>query len=237
MDRREWPTAATPPALESRAIHVWCVQLDELSDFALAPLSPQELEAASRPGIEHKRRRRAIARAVLRVLLGGYVGVDAASLRFELLPSGKPVLASPAAAGLDFSVSHSGDLALLAFARDAHVGVDVEVARRSLDAARLARRALAPDEAGRIERLGPEQGRREFLRAWTRREALVKLGEPRAADVQHGPGRVDVRVIELRLRRGASGALAVRGGSGALRCFAYASTEPARAPQPTRSGS
>ncbi len=95
---------------------------------------------------------------------------------------GKPQLADPGAA-LRFNLSHSGDLALIAVAWGREVGVDVErvVPRRNLVG--LARRALAPGEAERIEALPPDGRLDAFYAAWTRREAVAKchgvgLGAP-----------------------------------------------------------
>ncbi|MER8041244.1 4'-phosphopantetheinyl transferase superfamily protein [Streptomyces sp. NPDC094032] len=63
------------------------------------------------------------AHTALRVLAGGYLGLGPAGLVFARLdcpgcggPHGRPVLAGEAGR-LHFSLSHSGELALLAFAR------------------------------------------------------------------------------------------------------------------------
>ena len=66
-----------------------------------------------------------------------------------------------------FSISHSGERVVLAVA-DVPVGVDVEKLDRRLDPTRLAKRMLLPEERARIAT--PD----DFLRTWTRKEALVK---------------------------------------------------------------
>ena len=95
-----------------------------------------------------------------------------------------------------FSISHSGERVVLAVA-DVPVGVDVEKRDRRLDPTRLAKRMLLPEERAAIAT--PD----DFLRTWTRKEALVKAtGEgvfvlPRAdppgaafADLDVGEGYV-----------------------------------------------
>lgn len=82
----------------------------------------------------------------LRVILGRYLGLPADELRFETGSHGKPRLAAPEGE-LEFNLSHSGSLALVAVARR-EVGVDVERIR--------AKRPLG------------------FYRRWADREARVK---------------------------------------------------------------
>lgn len=82
----------------------------------------------------------------LREILGRYSGLPADELRFETNEHGKPRLAAPDGE-LEFNLSHSGSLGLVAVARR-EVGVDVERirAKRSVD----------------------------FYRRWADREARVK---------------------------------------------------------------
>ena len=64
-----------------------------------------------------------------------------------------------------FNLSHSGDVTLVAVARDSEVGVDVERIRPVIEMREIARRWLGRDD------VADEQ---EFFRAWTRHEAMVK---------------------------------------------------------------
>lgn len=113
------------------------------------------------------------SRWALREILGRYLALPAAELRFETGQHGKPRLASPPGE-LAFNLSHSSGLALVAVARR-EVGVDVERIR--------AKRPV------------------DFYRGWADREARVKyLGtgltgpvppdssEPAVHRVDVGPG-------------------------------------------------
>ena len=64
-----------------------------------------------------------------------------------------------------FNLSHSGDVTLVAVARDSEVGVDVERIRPVIEMRAIARRWLGRDDMA---------DEREFLRAWTRHEAMLK---------------------------------------------------------------
>jgi 4'-phosphopantetheinyl transferase len=126
-------------------------------------LARGERERAARFRFERDRRRFIAARARLRELLGARLGAAPEAIELACGESGKPVLAGRfAASGLQFSVSHSEDLALYAFA-SAPVGIDVEARRPLAEARAIAERFFAPRER-----------RLDFFYAWTRKEAFVK---------------------------------------------------------------
>ncbi len=94
---------------------------------ARAILSASELERAGRFVFEKDRNRYIVARATLREILGVHLDVAPEMLEFSYGPYGKPALASqPAEKDLRFNVSHSGSVAVFAFANGLDVGVDVE---------------------------------------------------------------------------------------------------------------
>jgi 4'-phosphopantetheinyl transferase len=112
------------------------------------------------------------ARGVLRALLGRYMGTDPRALRFATGAHGKPELLG--ASNLSFNLSHSGPIALYAVTDIRAVGIDVEIARPSLDVLALATRAFGASQAERLAELEPPLREREFLRLWTRHEAALK---------------------------------------------------------------
>jgi len=139
------------------------------------------------------------ARHLLRLVIGERVGRDPRRLVFAEGPHGKPSVD-----GVEFSLAHSAEVAVIAVAGRA-VGVDVEVPRRLHRPTGIARRL------GVAEDTGPE----DLLRLWTRTEALVKAtGDGASA----GLARVEVRlghagwtVRDLDLDLDAVGAVAARG--------------------------
>ncbi len=145
-------------------------------------LSPDEAERA---GVlaEPARSRFVSTRSALRSRLADYLGCAAGDVGFEYGEMGKPHLAADAR--LHFSVAHTGDLALLAFAREAPVGIDIERLRGVRRQQRIARRVLAPESAEALGRLPFPERDDAFIWAWTQREAYVKAigsGLLRAAD-------------------------------------------------------
>jgi 4'-phosphopantetheinyl transferase len=193
-----WEPGPSRPLLAAGAAHVWRAQLDTVDDALCQSLSPDERSRARQILGARPRRRWSLSRGLLRAILARYLGTEPEELLLIPQAGGKPLLAvdpaaAPATAPLSFSLSHSGGLALLALSRSPAVGLDVELDRRELDELAVARRAFGPSEAARMGGLGPRERRVAFLRAWARREAVLKMCPPTA----HGwapPWIIDLEV-------------------------------------------
>ncbi|MFJ7156701.1 4'-phosphopantetheinyl transferase family protein [Streptomyces sp. NPDC101118] len=155
-----------------------------VDDGLLAGDGPGLLDAAERSRAARlvrdlDRRRYLAAHVGLRVLLGGYLGVPAGEVAFVRedcpgcgAPHGRPAPAGPLAGTLHFSLSHSGDAALMAFS-GRPVGVDVEAVPDAEATADLVE-TLHPREAAELLAL-PEEARPPLLgRVWARKEAYLK---------------------------------------------------------------
>ena len=162
---------------------VWRIDLKDLAPRLAecdVALSAEERRRAARLVDDRKRAAYAVGRAALRTILGAYLGSAPKSLAFTTGPSGKPALAR-GDEGLSFNLAHAGDLALCAVADGSQVGVDIEALRPISNAGAIASRFFAPSEAAALERLPPDRRAHAFLRAWTRKEALVKAEGASAA--------------------------------------------------------
>lgn len=162
----------TPPL--AAAIHVWHLDLT-----APAPpeehLSPDERERAARMRSPKAHAGFVSTRGHLRRLLGVYLDRHPGMLAFASNAHGKPRLADTVEnQGLVFNVSHTGEAAVLAFARDAALGVDIEAPRPHRDLRRLAATCLAAAELEWWRALPPEQRLLAFTRLWVCKEAFVK---------------------------------------------------------------
>ncbi|MSP41303.1 MAG: hypothetical protein EXR70_22680 [Deltaproteobacteria bacterium] len=120
-----WPASpAELPAL-NRTVHVWAVRLDDASvdlDDGRELLSPDEQERAARFHFEQHRRRYLTAHIALHRILSRYLPIEPAQLYFELGSNGKPKLpAALAPRGIEFNLSHSNEMALLAICADREV--------------------------------------------------------------------------------------------------------------------
>jgi 4'-phosphopantetheinyl transferase len=134
----------------------------------------------------------------LRRVLASYLGITASAVEFrERLGGTKPGLHSALGSEIQFSLSHTYGLAVVAVAEGRAVGVDVEWTGRRPDAIGLARRFFTHAEQTELQRTAPELRARHFLALWTRREALAKLtgeGLPRAMAREHAQSDPGVAV-------------------------------------------
>lgn len=174
--------AGRPLPLAAGRIDAWRVELEQPDEVVAAlgrVLSPDETARATRFVFARDRRRFVVTRASLRVLLGRHLDVPARAIRFAYAAHGKPALA-PGSTGapLHFNVSHSQELALIALAPDAPLGVDVEAVREMRDLADIAARYFTAAEAETIASVPPDERTLAFFLCWTRKEAFAKaLGD------------------------------------------------------------
>src|SRR6185436_16970101 len=118
------------------------------------------------------RKRFAVPRGLLRVILGRYAGVDPAAFAFSYGSSGKPAIENPPDARLfTFNVSHSAGVALIAVAREHAIGVDVE-RLREIEALEIARRFFSQAEIDAVQSASGAERQREFFSCWTRKESV-----------------------------------------------------------------
>ncbi len=159
-------------------IHVWraYIECEEtvLRQFE-ATLSSDEKARAERFLFPRDRNRFVAVRGILRELLGRYVSRPPADLKFEYGPQGKPGLrVNLPQRSVQFNVSHSHGVALLAFALGRHLGVDVEWVRPDFATEHIAERYFSPQEVMELRRLPPSLQDEGFFLCWTRKEAYIK---------------------------------------------------------------
>jgi 4'-phosphopantetheinyl transferase len=182
-------TISSPP--NPRGVEVWRVGLDVSSSMHAAAakcIPPDELahlDSFKRPEI---RARQLLAHAALRSLLAERLNTEPRQIPFCTGPHGKPVLAGEEAK-LQFNLSHSRDLALIAISEAFEVGVDVEHIRPMRDLAKLAERFFKPSEASALAALSEETRTTAFFRVWTRKESLLKAT---GLGIANGLQRVEV---------------------------------------------
>lgn len=184
---------ATDNEDEAGKVEVVVVRLDASDETVRgmdAVLSHGERQRARRFVLGRDRRRFVVGRARLREMLGARLGSRPESIELTYGAGGKPAIApSVPCADLRFNLSHSGDLAVYAFAYGREVGVDVEAVRALRDADRIAARFFSPREFREYLALRPCDRPLGFFNCWTRKEAFIKaLGE----GLSHPLGRFDV---------------------------------------------
>ena len=163
--------------LSTEDVRCWSVPLD-VSDQVIAShyahLPPDEQQRSARFRFQADRRRFVVAHGVLRDLLGSYVGTSPRKIQFAYSAFGKPTLIPEFGGRVHFNLSHSGDVALIAIAKNAEVGVDVEQVVVDFNYLEVARCFFSSAEFDRLMRIPLHLQAEAFFRCWTKREAYLK---------------------------------------------------------------
>ena len=155
------------------AVTAWVVSLDQ-------PDQVVELLSDWLPdGERGAARRRVVARAATRHVLASELGTRPGDVRIsrECRRCGHPTHGKPSVVGvpdLSFSLSHSGGWAVVAVARDAAVGADLEVIRARQRLEQLAARVLSEAELAQFRSTPPPARLVLFVELWTAKEAFLK---------------------------------------------------------------
>jgi 4'-phosphopantetheinyl transferase len=168
------------PALDRDLIHVWRLSISTIRSAELLPtLAEDERDRTARFVFEKDRHQFMAVRGWLRRLCGAYLHEAPAAIRFSYGLAGKPALAANGT-GIDlrFNVSHSGDVALLAFSLGREIGVDVEYIDDRVDILDLSRACFSAEEQQSLQTSAADQHLEMFFRYWTSKEAYIKaLGD------------------------------------------------------------
>ena len=159
-------------------IHVWSASLEmahQEIDELFTILSSDEKMRAGRFYFERDRKRFIAGRGQLRIIIGGYLGMDPSQIEFAYREAGKPVLKSELQdKPLEFNLSHSNDLALCIFSCNCEVGIDVEYIHSMPDMDDFAEKFFSARETELINSLRGKEKDAAFFKFWTCKEALLK---------------------------------------------------------------
>ena len=165
--------AATDPLCPGIRLFVLDVDAAAAAGSGLAALlDDAERQDVARLAQPERRRRVGIARGALRAVLGASLGAPA-----DGIPLVRDRLGRPSVVGvpdLTVSCSRSDGLAVFALARDATIGVDVEVVTADRFPDAIADVVLAARERRTWDGIAPADRSWWLARAWTAKEAIVK---------------------------------------------------------------
>lgn len=218
---RLWLAAPQRPRLGRGRVHVYLADLTAQADDGV--LSAEEAARAARFAFDADRRRYAAAHAVLRRILARYLGCAPAEVLYDLGPQGKPALAG---GGLEFNMSHCGDLALYAVTQGREVGVDIERMRPEVGRELAGAGFLTPSETGELLALPEAERPKAFFTVWTRKEACLKatgkgLSTPLNAFSVWPQPDPPFHVVDLEVGPGFAAAVAAQGGGWTVACWRW----------------
>ena len=171
-------------------VHVWRIPL--VGDAALLGRLTAVLDAAEKQRVNRfvfaaDRRRYLLSHAALRLILSNYLPQEPDMLIFGLGAYGKPYLQSSGPGyGLQFNLTHTPEMALIAVTGSLAVGIDIEQVRPLDDALAIADRFFSAEEIADLRTVaGTTFEAQAFFNCWTRKEAIIKAqgaGLSRALD-------------------------------------------------------
>jgi 4'-phosphopantetheinyl transferase len=162
---------AGPLSLANDQLHIWKLQLDASPGDVLKLLSPAERQRHA--AFRHPRAalRFLNTRSLTRRILGAYLQQAPASLEIRSAEGGKPYLQGHP---LEFNLSHSRGLGLLAISAARPLGVDLEQLRPVKYPGRIAARIFNIRELERLQNQSESESRQQFFSHWTAMEARQK---------------------------------------------------------------
>ena len=158
--------------LEPHGVDIWLCYENQIDDASLLRcyeglLSEDERQKRSRFYFAEDRHRYLVTRAMVRSVLSLYRPSQEQDWFFSTNEYGKPFISSES---LQFNISHTKGLIVMAVSEDFELGIDVEHEARKNTGAEIADRFFSPIEIEQLRQTDPDA----FLDFWTLKEAYIK---------------------------------------------------------------
>ncbi len=171
----QWHVPDYFPGIEPGVLHIWRSIYDPSAATKENFLSQEEKARHDRFHFERDRRRFRFSHGLLRRLLAGYLNQQPHEIKFCYTQYGKPYIeTSENQSGVEFNMSHSGDLVLVGITRSIPIGVDVEKIEPLPDMDQVAGRFFAKGEQKDLFSLSGSKKITAYYQCWTRKEAVIK---------------------------------------------------------------
>ena len=161
--------------LAHNVVHIWVITLDcysEQQKLYETFLSVDEKNRAYRLSSSVLKERFIACHGKLREILATYTATLAPErLIFNMNSFGKPFLCN--FDDIQFNLTYSEDIAMLAIARNRVVGIDLEK-RRDIEMNAIAARFFSESEIAELDAEGEKMRKHVFFRTWVRKEAYTK---------------------------------------------------------------
>jgi 4'-phosphopantetheinyl transferase len=164
--------------LRANTIDIWLCELSDIQDqnqHFLELLSTEEQSRAARFKFAIHRNRFITSHGFMRTILAKYLQIKPQQIEYKKGEQGKPSLAHPQTITLQFNLSHTEDLAILAISKESAIGIDIEHNDRKTDWQGICKRFFTTSEQDALSTLPDEQQGKAFFDLWTRKEAYMKV--------------------------------------------------------------
>jgi len=157
--------------LNDSRIDLWQFSLEHELPNAYQLLNPDERARADRFYFSRHKRRFSTARATMRIILARYLNTAPERLEFTYNAYGKPEVVN--SQKLQFNISHSGDIAVLAIGKTFALGVDIEnYSARPYEG--IAKNLFSQQEYQEFQKIPKALKPAVFFHIWSQKEAFIK---------------------------------------------------------------
>lgn len=157
-------------SIDQNRIDIWQYPIDTPFKGASELLNEDESARSARYYFDKHRRRFTTARAALRVILARYLQTTPQEIHFNYNEYGKPEVADSA---IQFNLSHSGNLALLAIGKQWPLGIDIEFfSKRPYEG--IGSHLFSPAENIALNNTHARLKPFVFFHIWAQKEAFIK---------------------------------------------------------------
>jgi 4'-phosphopantetheinyl transferase len=167
--------------IQQTDVHLWYVFDEQINDPGLLSryqwlLNAKENKRKKRFWFLKHRRQYLVSRALVRCVLSNYIAeVLPQDWQFSYNKFGKPFIdCLSTELPLQFNLSHTDKLIVMAVTLNNDIGVDVEYVSRKRKTIELADRYFSTVEAEHLHDLSKEKQRERFFELWTLKEAYIK---------------------------------------------------------------
>jgi 4'-phosphopantetheinyl transferase len=174
-----WERPPVQLSISRSELHVWRVNLDDINyqlEYLISLLSPEETKRSKRFIFDRDRHCYQVTHSMKRLILANYLDCDPQCLHFKIESYGKPALANlQSPLKIQFNISHSRDLILIAITVEDQIGIDIEYSDKKKSIESLSETIFSPSEMKFFLTLKSQREKEKtFFRCWTRKEAYLK---------------------------------------------------------------
>lgn len=157
-------------------VDVWIIPLNTAFNTDLfALLSQNEKEKFAQLSQTNLQNNYLITHATTRIILSQYLNLPPCQIKIVTKTNRKPIVSDSATrARLDFNLTHSKNLCLLAISLTDIIGIDLEYKRKINNCLALAKRFFTNEEHKMLAAYDNLLRNDIFLRIWTAKEAVLK---------------------------------------------------------------
>jgi len=162
--------------LTGESVHIWQASLIQngRKQELYSLLAVEERQRAQRFRFEIHRERYIAGRGMLRILVGAYLNIDPALVRFCYSVHQKPMLDPFHKSELNFNLANSDDRVVYLFSLKRRSGIDLEYVHPMLDEDHFGKLYFSERESRNLGALRDIEKTSYFFRLWTCKEAFLK---------------------------------------------------------------